>query len=209
MKPMNQVATAAVLFCWLVSAPAAQDGQTRKPDSRPSKSGQAEAGEAIARAKPRKSAAKRRQGGYLGLFISDGVKDGKGVVTIDSVFKGSDAEKLGFRAGDEVVSVNGVSIPNGDRFIMRLWMSGLAAARAGRAGRGGRGARRPAASEIVVRRKGKEVVIPAGLKELDVHPSLGDMAPDFKLKSADGKTEILLSKLVGQKPLVLIFGSYT
>ena len=209
MKPMNQVATAAMLFCCLVSAPAAQDGQTKKPGSRPSKSGPAEAGEATAKAKPRKSAVKRRQGGYLGLFISDGVKDGKGVVTIDSVFQGSDAEKLGFRAGDEVVSVKGASIPNGDRFIWHLWMSGRGAARAGRAGRGGRGARRLAASEIVVRRKGKEVVIKAGMKELDAHPGLGDTAPDFKLKSPDGKTEFLLSKLAGQKPLVLIFGSYT
>ena len=37
---------------------------------------------------------------------------------------------------------------------------------------------------------------------------LGDAAPDFKLKSKDGKQEVQLSKL-RDKPVVLIFGSYT
>lgn len=39
-------------------------------------------------------------------------------------------------------------------------------------------------------------------------PELGKPAPDFTLKSLDGKTEVQLSKLVG-RPVVLIFGSYT
>lgn len=37
---------------------------------------------------------------------------------------------------------------------------------------------------------------------------VGDPAPDFKLKSKDGKQEVQLSKL-RDKPVVLIFGSYT
>ena len=37
---------------------------------------------------------------------------------------------------------------------------------------------------------------------------VGDAAPDFKLKSKDGKQEVQLSKL-RDKPVVLIFGSYT
>jgi S1-C subfamily serine protease len=154
-----------LLVCLLVSPCLAQ-----KPDSRP---------------------AKRRQGGYLGLFISDATSHGQGVVTIDSVFKGSDAEKLGFRAGDKVVSVNGREIYNGDQFIKAVWMPG-----------GGKGG-------IVVRRKGKEVKIKAGLKELDLHPKVGEVAPAFTLKSPDGKTIHDSAKLIGKQPLVLIFGSYT
>ena len=37
---------------------------------------------------------------------------------------------------------------------------------------------------------------------------VGDSAPDFTLKSKDGKSEVQLSKL-RDKPVVLIFGSYT
>jgi len=42
----------------------------------------------------------------------------------------------------------------------------------------------------------------AGLK-------VGDMAPTFKLKSPDGKTETDLKAFRGKKPVVPIFGSYT
>jgi hypothetical protein len=40
-------------------------------------------------------------------------------------------------------------------------------------------------------------------------PKLDESAPDFTLKTNDGKAEITLSKLVGPKPLVLVFGSFT
>ncbi len=40
-------------------------------------------------------------------------------------------------------------------------------------------------------------------------PKLDESAPDFTLKTNDGKAEITLSKLVGPKPVVLIFGSFT
>jgi hypothetical protein len=40
-------------------------------------------------------------------------------------------------------------------------------------------------------------------------PSLGTAAPDFVLKTVDGRREIRLSKLVGPKPVVLIFGNFT
>ncbi|MHC4077777.1 MAG: PDZ domain-containing protein [Planctomycetota bacterium] len=212
----KSVAVTTVLLCCLVSPSAAQRGQEDKPQSRPSKSSGAEDAKAQdAKAKTRKRGQKRRQGGYLGLFISDSVRDGNGVVTIDSVFQGSDAEKLGFKAGDEVVSVNGRSVPNGDQFIMLLWMSGRGDGRGRRSDRGGRQRGRVGVdSQIVVRRKGKQVAIKAGMRELDAHPKVGDKAPDFKLASPDGKTEWVLSKLVGKKsvdkkPLVLIFGSYT
>ena len=37
----------------------------------------------------------------------------------------------------------------------------------------------------------------------------GDMAPDFTLKSPDGKREVTLSDYRGEKPVALVFGSYT
>ncbi len=40
-------------------------------------------------------------------------------------------------------------------------------------------------------------------------PALNETAPDFTLKTADGKQEVTLSKAVGAKPVVLVFGNYT
>ena len=37
----------------------------------------------------------------------------------------------------------------------------------------------------------------------------GDVAPDFKLKTLDGKCTMRLRAHRGQQPVVLIFGSYT
>lgn len=39
--------------------------------------------------------------------------------------------------------------------------------------------------------------------------SVGDTAPDFALESADHQIHFQLSSLRGQKPVVLVFGSYT
>jgi len=44
--------------------------------------------------------------------------------------------------------------------------------------------------------------VPDKLKE-------GDMAPDFALKSVDGKKTVKLSSFRNKRPVVLIFGSYT
>jgi len=38
---------------------------------------------------------------------------------------------------------------------------------------------------------------------------VGGAAPDFKLKTTDGKSEVQLSGFKGKKPVVLVFGSYT
>jgi len=38
---------------------------------------------------------------------------------------------------------------------------------------------------------------------------VGDMAPDFSLEQFDNKNNVQLSALRGQKPVVLVFGSYT
>ncbi|QDU19334.1 Iodothyronine deiodinase [Urbifossiella limnaea] len=40
-------------------------------------------------------------------------------------------------------------------------------------------------------------------------PAVGDAAPDFTLKTADGADTVTLSKLVGPKPVVLVFGNFT
>jgi hypothetical protein len=41
------------------------------------------------------------------------------------------------------------------------------------------------------------------------HLNIGDPAPDFSLWTADRKSRVQLSSLRGQKPVVLVFGSYT
>lgn len=40
-------------------------------------------------------------------------------------------------------------------------------------------------------------------------PKLDDSAPDFTLKTIDGGREVTLSKLIGPKPVVLIFGNFS
>ncbi len=40
-------------------------------------------------------------------------------------------------------------------------------------------------------------------------PKVGDAAPDFTLKTPDGKDTVQLSKLTGTKPVVLVFGNFT
>lgn len=40
-------------------------------------------------------------------------------------------------------------------------------------------------------------------------PKAGDIAPDFELRDANGENPVRLSAFRGQKPLALIFGSFT
>ena len=40
-------------------------------------------------------------------------------------------------------------------------------------------------------------------------PKPGDIAPDFELRDASGENPINLSDFQGQKPVALIFGSFT
>lgn len=47
------------------------------------------------------------------------------------------------------------------------------------------------------------------LGSMDEGPKLNDQAPDFTLKTVDGKSTIQLSKRIGPKPIVLVFGSFT
>ncbi|MBI1940398.1 MAG: hypothetical protein HYS33_02695 [Acidobacteria bacterium] len=41
------------------------------------------------------------------------------------------------------------------------------------------------------------------------HLKVGDVAPDFSLHTVDKKSRFHLSSLRGEKPVVLVFGSYT
>jgi peroxiredoxin len=40
-------------------------------------------------------------------------------------------------------------------------------------------------------------------------PDVGQRAPDFALRTQDGKQSIRLSQYRGVKPVVLVFGSFT
>jgi hypothetical protein len=48
------------------------------------------------------------------------------------------------------------------------------------------------------------------MRKLDrAAPKAGDMAPDFTLSDATGKSPVTLSQFRGERPVVLFFGSYT
>jgi hypothetical protein len=56
----------------------------------------------------------------------------------------------------------------------------------------------------------KEVNTPPARGERKVDAlKVGDTAPDFTLKTVDGKKDVTLSEFRGKKPVVLIFASYT
>ena len=40
-------------------------------------------------------------------------------------------------------------------------------------------------------------------------PKLGELAPDFELYDVTGKYRVQLSEFCGQKPVALVFGSFT
>ena len=40
-------------------------------------------------------------------------------------------------------------------------------------------------------------------------PKAGDMAPDFELRDVNGENAVRLSDFRGQKPVALVFGSFT
>jgi hypothetical protein len=47
------------------------------------------------------------------------------------------------------------------------------------------------------------------LGSMNEGPKLNEPAPDFTLKTSDGKEFVQLSKRIGPKPIVLVFGSFT
>lgn len=152
--------------------------------------------------------AKARQGGFYGISFVERQHEGQVVLEIVSVLAGTDAARLGFRKGDRITAVNGRRLVDGDDFIKMLYAT--LPDEAGRQMRAKMGLANPEDGPFVtVLRGGKAVRIEGGLAELDESPAVGDRAPDFTLAAPDGEATVTLSKLVGRKPVVLVFGSYT
>ncbi|MDR3634437.1 MAG: deiodinase family protein [Isosphaeraceae bacterium] len=114
-------------------------------------------------------------------------RDGNGKVTreeLDAFFKASDSGQQGFLSLSDLQQA--FSMPSG---------------------------RPPAA--VAKRSSGpsKETLVRGLFRQeigsLQPGPALGDSVTDFTLKTNDGKQDITLSKLVGPKPVVLIFGNFT
>ncbi|MHC5066484.1 MAG: hypothetical protein ACYTG5_21215 [Planctomycetota bacterium] len=144
--------------------------------------------------------APHRKGGYFGLTLSEEHHDGRVDLRI-AVFPGCEAEKLGFKSGDIIRAVNGSKIEHGDDFIQKIYgtMKGYEA---------------PEWKDrkehfVTIERDGKSLDLEASLDQIDAHPAVGDKAPDFTLLDASGEEEVTLSDLMGDKPVFLVFGSYT
>lgn len=135
----------------------------------------------------------------LTLLLQDRIGTGVGMrfqetddgIKILTVREGSPAEKAGFKKDDLVVLVNGKSRVAEQAFVMGIWTAN----------------KKPAT--LTIRRGDEELELKVTATELDAEPAVGGAAPDFTLKSPDGKSDVTLSKLVGKKPVVLVFGSYT
>ncbi len=61
----------------------------------------------------------------------------------------------------------------------------------------------PSASTLVLALARQE------LGSLEPGPALGDKAPDFTLRTVDGKQEVTLSREIGRQPVVLVMGNFT
>lgn len=170
----------------LLVLPLSSDLFGQKAQSRPSTT------EAAASAK-----APARHGGYFGLTLMEEHRDGAVDLRI-KVFEGSEAQAMGFKDGDLIRAIDGSRVKHGDDFIQKLY---------GTMSRGGRSNSKD--HTITVQRGDQRIEIAGGLDQLDAHPAVGDKAPDFTLLDGDGQEEIVLSSLIGEKPVFLVFGSYT
>jgi thiol-disulfide isomerase/thioredoxin len=72
------------------------------------------------------------------------------------------------------------------------------------AGRGSSGGRSGPSVETLVKGLFRQEI-----GSLQPGPALDDSSADFTLKTSDGSSEVTLSKLVGPKPVVLVFGNFT
>ncbi len=114
-------------------------------------------------------------------------RDGDGKVTreeFEGVFRALDGDGLGFLSQDELRSA----------FSMRLPTLGR------------RTVARPTGPSRWTLVKG---LFRQEIGSLQPGPGLEEPAPDFRLRTVDGKEEITLAKLVGPKPVVLVFGNFT
>lgn len=138
-----------------------------------------------------------RHGGYFGLTLLELHRDGAVDLRIE-VFAGSEAESMGFKTGDLIRAIDGSAIKHGDDFIQKLY---------GTMSRDGRSQKQD--HTITVQRGDERIDIPGGMDQLDAHPAVGDKAPLFTLLDGNGEEQIDLASLIGDKPVFLVFGSYT
>ena len=154
------------------------------------------------------NAPKARNGGFFGLQWAETRRGDDAVLRLESVLEGSDAERLGFRAGDVITGVCDVQMDDGDHFIKLLY--GTMGGDIGQQARRMTGLEVPDDGPFVNVVRGDDALrIRGGIDDLDASPAVGDPAPDFRLRDADGENEVVLSELIGDRPVVLVFGSYT
>jgi thiol-disulfide isomerase/thioredoxin len=118
-----------------------------------------------------------------GMIFSRADRDGNGKVTreeLDALFRASDTGGEGF-----------------------LSLADLQEAFAMPSSRGMSTGDRPSKSMLVRGLFRQEI------GSLQPGPKLDETAPDFTLKTNDGKSEVTLSKVIGPRPVVLIFGNFT
>lgn len=127
------------------------------------------------------------------IWFSRADADGNGKVTreeFDALFKSFDSGGQGFLSQTDLIDA-------------LTPMSRVAARPSGALPVAPRGGGGPSKATLVRGLFNQEI------GSLQPGPKLDDIAPDFTLKTNDGKSEITLSKLVGPKPIVLIFGNFT
>ena len=138
------------------------------------------------------------------MWFSRADRDGNGKVTreeFDALFKSFDTGDQGFLSQTDLIDAltpisRGMGRPSG---------APRGGARAGGSGGGGGGGGGGGPSKAMLIRG----LFRQEIGSLQPGPKLDDTAPDFTLKTNDGKSEVTLSKLVGPKPVVLIFGNFT
>jgi len=176
-----------------------------QPGSQPASRPQSQpAAEKKAAKVPGKRPAQKRDGGFFGLRFVEIKREGKSALYLTDIFKGSDAERLGFRKGDTLLGIDGTRFDTADRFLMGFYMQTAKLNRRTRSfSPDGK------KHHMDVLRGGKEKQVEFSILQLDAHPKMGSQAPDLSLKTSDGKTKVQLSKLWKDKPLFLVFGSFT
>jgi thiol-disulfide isomerase/thioredoxin len=125
-------------------------------------------------------------------------RDGNGKVTreeLEKFFQASDTGNLGFLSLAELQEMLPAPPPPGAQAQAPAQMPAQARAAAS--------AGRPTKAMLV------RGLFKQEIGSLQPGPKLDDSAPDFTLKTSNGKEEITLSKVIGPKPVVLIFGNFT
>ena len=119
-----------------------------------------------------------------GMLFSRADRDGNGKITreeLETFFRAADRDGAGFLSRSDLET----ALPMPSRTMSRGTSEGPSKA-------------------TLIRGLFKQEV-----GSLQPGPKLDETAPDFTLRTVDGKSEITLSKLVGPKPIVLIFGNFT